>query len=227
MKNKVNNNAVKKLLFFIFFLLSTILIFWLGSELGWLNIFENQDAIQATITKAGLFGPLLIIILIAAAIIISPIPSAPIALVSGLLYGHLLGTVYIVAGALLGAVLAFMISRKLGYDYVSKKWHNRIPNAIVGSQNTLMIIVFVTRLAPFISFDVISYAAGLTKLTFWRFLIATLMGIIPISFVLAHLGSEIKNQEFESIVTAILLLGAVTIIPALFNAIKISNSKGD
>jgi len=219
MKNNVknNNDAVKKLLFFIFFLLSTILIFWLGSELGWLNIFENQDAIQTAIKKAGLFGPLIIIILIASAIIISPIPSAPIALVSGALYGHTLGTVYIVIGAITGAFTAFIIARKLGYDYINRKLHHGLPKKIVGSQNTLMMIVFATRLAPFISFDVISYAAGLTQLTSLRFIIATVMGIIPISFILAHLGSEMTGGELEGIVLALVLLGFFTVVPVIIN----------
>jgi uncharacterized membrane protein YdjX (TVP38/TMEM64 family) len=156
-------------------------------------------------------------LIITIAIIISPIPSAPVALVSGALYGHTFGTLYVVLGALSGALLAFMISRKLGYDYINKKLHHRMPEKIVGSQNTLMMIVFVTRLAPFISFDVISYAAGLTKLTFGRFFIATLMGIIPISFILAHLGSEVNNGEMESIAAALILLGFITIVPLIIN----------
>ncbi len=218
MKNNfkiTNNDEIKKLLFFICFLLSTILLFFLASEIGWLEVFENRDKTQVVIQQLGLFGPFIIIFLLASAIIISPIPSAPIALVSGALYGHTLGTIYVVFGAVLGALIAFIVARKLGYDYVSRKLHSHFPVKIIGSQNTLMMIVFVTRLAPFISFDVISYAAGLTQLTFWRFLLATLMGIIPISFILAHLGSEVQDGELESIAIALFLLGFITLIPIL------------
>lgn len=218
--NITANHAVKKLLFFIGFLLLTVYAFWQVVELGWLEVLRNQEQMVVIIKELGLYGPLAIMFLMAIAIVISPIPSAPIALVSGALYGHTFGTIYVVIGAVTGALIAFMISRKLGYDYINRKLHHRMPIKIVGSQNTLMMIVFITRLAPFISFDVISYAAGLTKLTLVRFILATLMGIIPISFVLAHLGSEVKNGEMESIAYALLLLGFLTLMPLIFNNLK-------
>lgn len=123
MNNKTNvtdNYAVKKLLFFIGFLLLTIYAFWQVVELGWLEVLRNQEQMVVIIKELGLFGPLAIIFLMAIAIVISPIPSAPIALVSGVLYGHTFGTIYIVIGAVAGALIAFMMSRKLGYDYITE-----------------------------------------------------------------------------------------------------------
>lgn len=225
-KNISSYLAIIKLYLFIGFILIMILIFWLGPDLGWIEVLKNQEKLLMIVKELGLIGPVVIIGLIAVAIIITPIPSAPVALVSGALYGHTFGTIYVVLGALSGAMLAFMISRKLGYDYISKKLHHRMPVKIMGSQNTLMLIVFVTRLAPFISFDVISYAAGLTSITFWRFFIATLLGIIPISFVLAHLGSEVKNGEMESITTALILLGLLTLVPFVIEKLTGNPDKG-
>ncbi len=222
----MSDHAVKKLIIFIGFLLLTVIIFMQLIEMGWLDILKNKDELLILVKELGLIGPIAIICLIAIAIIITPVPSAPIALVSGALYGHTFGTLYVVLGALLGALLAFMISRKLGYGYINRILHQKIPEKIIGSQNTLMMIVFFTRLAPFISFDVISYAAGLTKLTVGRFILATLMGIIPISFVLAHLGSEVKDGEIESIATALLLLGFFTFLPLIINKITTHSSKG-
>ena len=221
------NHDVKKILFFIGFLVLTIYVFWQIIELGWLDMLKNQEKMAILIKNLGILGPVAIVLLIATAIIISPLPSAPVALVSGALYGHTFGTIYVVLGALSGALLAFIISRKLGYDYVNRKLHHRLPAKIVGSQNTLMLIVFFTRLAPFISFDVISYAAGLTKLTFGRFIFATLMGIIPISFVLAHLGSEVENGEMKSIAIALLLLGFFTLIPLIIKKLMTSSGEGN
>ena len=223
----MSDPSVKRLIVFIGFLLLTVIVFMQLIEMGWLDILKNKDKLLILIKELGLIGPVAIICLIAIAIIITPVPSAPIALVSGALYGHTFGTIYVVIGALSGALLAFMISRKLGYDYINRKLHHRMPVKIVGSQNTLMMIVFVTRLAPFISFDVISYAAGLTKLTVGRFIVATLMGIIPISFILAHLGSEVKDGEVESIATALLLLGFFTFMPLIINKIATHSSTGN
>ncbi len=222
----MNDHAVKKLIIFVSFLLLTIFVFIQTMESGLLDVLKNQERLSGIFKELGLIGPVAIISLIAFAIIITPIPSAPVAIVSGALYGHTFGTIYVVIGALLGALGAFMISRKLGYDYINKKLHQKMPEKILGSQNTLMMIVFVTRLAPFISFDVISYAAGLTKLTLLRFTLATLMGIIPISFVLAHLGSEVENGEIESIVNALLLLGFFTLMPLIIKKLTTNSSEG-
>ena len=226
-KTNINSNhAVKKLLFFIGFLLLTIYVFWQVVQLGWLDVLRNQEKMVVIIKELGLLGPLAIIFLMAIAIVISPIPSAPIALISGVLYGHTFGTIYVVTGAVAGALIAFMMSRKLGHDYINKKLHHKMPVKIVGSQNTLMMIVFVTRLAPFISFDVISYAAGLTRLTAGRFFLATVMGIIPISFLLAHLGSEVNNGEMEKIVIALVFLGFMTLIPIIFKKLTTRDNEG-
>lgn len=211
------NKEVQKLLLFMSFLLFIILIFWISTELGWIDILKDQNTMKVSIQQVGIFGPLIIILLISTAIIISPIPSAPIALVSGALYGHTLGTIYIIVGAITGALIAFFITRELGHDFFKKRFNSHFAVNITGSQNTMMFIVFISRLAPFIYFDVISYAAGLTNLSFKRFLIATTLGIIPISFLLAHLGSEVGTGEVEDIAFTLVLLGIITVFPLFIN----------
>ena len=76
----------------------------------------------------------------------------------------------------------------------------------------LMTIIFVSRLLPFISFDMISYAAGVTSLSFWRFALATIAGIIPASFLLAHFGSELGSSESHRIGLTLLFLGVISLI---------------
>ena len=83
-----------------------------------------------------------------------------------------------------------------------------------------MGIVFVSRLLPFLSFDIVSYAAGLTVLKFWRFAVATLAGIAPTSFLLAHFGTEMQTGETGRIAFAVLALGALTLVPVLVQVIR-------
>ena len=64
-----------------------------------------------------------------------------------------------------------------------------------------------------ISFDILSYAAGLTPLSFWRFALATFAGIIPISFLLAHFGSELGSADMQRVSATVLALGGITLIP--------------
>jgi uncharacterized membrane protein YdjX (TVP38/TMEM64 family) len=116
-------------------------------------------------------------------------------------------------GAEAGAVAAFAVARLVGYDTVHRWFGDRLSIGLAGSQNALMAIVVVSRVLPFVSFDIVSYAAGLTVLSFWRFALATFAGIAPASFLLAHFGSEMGTGQTKQILTAVLALGALTMIP--------------
>ena len=188
--------------------------YWYLSETGLLAVIMDGTALRERIVGLGIFGPLTVIALIAGAIVLSPIPSAPIALAAGAVFGHVWGGIWILIGAEIGALVAFSVARLLGYEML-KRWfgEERLSLGLLGSQNTLMGIVFVTRLLPFISFDLVSYAAGLTPLTAWRFAAATLAGIVPASFLLAHFGVEMASADPRRIAISVLALGAITLIP--------------
>ena len=89
------------------------------------------------------------------AILVSPIPSAPIAMAAGACFGHAWGTLYVVIRAEAGALAAFAIARMLGQGVLHRWFGERLPAARIGSQNVLMGIIFVSRLLPFISFDLV------------------------------------------------------------------------
>ena len=178
----------------------------------------TSDSIKAWIARAGLWGPVLVVALMAAAIVASPLPSAPIAVAAGAAYGHTFGTALVATGAELGAVAAFLIARVLGREALRNRFGDRVDIGLLGSQNALMLTVFVTRLLPFVSFDLVSYAAGLTALRPWRFALATLAGILPASFVLAHLGSAISGPDAMGAALAVLALGLITGAPLIWVA---------
>jgi uncharacterized membrane protein YdjX (TVP38/TMEM64 family) len=190
--------------------------------LGTYGLLSGTDALTAItdgptleryVIELGILGPLAIVALLAAAIVLNPIPSAPIALAAGAAYGHLWGTVYVVVGAEIGALIAFGIARLVGYEVLRRWLGSRLSLGSLASQNALMAAVFASRLLPFVSFDLVSYAAGLTPLTAWRFAVATLAGIIPASFLLAHFGGEMATADARRITVAVLALGAVTLVP--------------
>ena len=187
--------------------------YWILKKTGAMVAICDCDTLHEYIIHFGVFGPLFVIVLMAGAIVLSPIPSAPIALAAGLAYGHTWGPIYIVIGAEIGALIAFTIGRMVGYEVLHKWFGDRLSLGLLASQRTLMVIVFIGRMVPFISFDILSYAAGLTPLAYWRFALATLAGITPISFLLAHFGSELGSTDMYRITGAVLALGGITLIP--------------
>jgi uncharacterized membrane protein YdjX (TVP38/TMEM64 family) len=195
-------------------------LYWALHATGALATITDKTALYDRIVKLGAWGPLIIILLMILAILISPIPSAPIALAAGAAYGHWWGTLYVLLGAEAGALAAFWVARLVGHETVHRWFGDRLSVGLFGSQNALMGIVFVSRVLPFVSFDMISYAAGLTVLSTWRFAIATVAGVAPVSFLLAHFGMEMATGETSSILLSVLALGALTLIPVIVELVR-------
>jgi uncharacterized membrane protein YdjX (TVP38/TMEM64 family) len=84
----------------------------------------SEAWVRGLVGDLGVLGPLALIGLMVLAIVVSPIPSGPIAVAAGALYGTLWGGAITVAGALLGALIAFGSARYLGADWVRQS-HGR------------------------------------------------------------------------------------------------------
>ncbi|MEW8658226.1 MAG: VTT domain-containing protein [Candidatus Thiodiazotropha endolucinida] len=206
-------SIVKILLLITLTGLTIFIVYQMLRSTGVLEIVTDSDQLSHWIAKLGYLGPIALISLMAAAIIVNPIPSAPIALAAGAAYGHTWGTLYVVTGATLGAVTAFSIARRLGYEQMQRIFGQRLQLGWLSSQNTLTGLVFVSRLLPFISFDLVSYSAGLTVIKAWRFTSATLAGLLPASFLLAHFGGELTAPSLSTAMFAVLMLGVLTVVP--------------
>jgi uncharacterized membrane protein YdjX (TVP38/TMEM64 family) len=180
----------------------------------------DAATVEGVVAKAGPMGPVLVIALMMLAVVASPIPSAPIALAAGAAYGHYAGTLYVAVGSEAGALVAFVIARYLGRDTVERWLGSNMDKGLLGSQNALTLTVFGSRLLPFVSFDAMSYAAGLSRLHLWRFLLATLAGILPASFLLAHFGAEAVSGDIGKSEWIVLALGLMTALPLVFFALK-------
>lgn len=209
----MSRNRWAALLAGIFTLLALIAVYVALEKTGTLGTMLDGPVLRQQIERLGIWGPLTIVALMMLAVLVSPIPSAPIAMAAGAAYGHTWGTLYIVTGAEAGALAAFGIARMLGHAMLYRWFGDRLSAGLIGSQNVLTGIVFVSRLLPFVSFDLVSYAAGLTLLSVWRFALATLAGVIPAGFLLAHFGQEMTDGEADRFMYTALGLGLVTAVP--------------
>ncbi|MEH6562819.1 MAG: TVP38/TMEM64 family protein [Marinobacter sp.] len=211
-------NAKAKVVGVLLLLVALVAIYWIMLETGVLATVTNKIALREWIDQLGYWGPVGIIGLMIMAIVLSPIPSAPVAMVAGAVYGSFWGTVFVVVGAEAGALIAFTIARSLGYDVIHR-WSRVRPvlNWLSKdrSQSTLMLIIFASRLVPFISFDAVSYAAGLTPLAFWRFVVATLAGVIPAAYLITAFGGLLMATESGLVTIILILVSGITLLPII------------
>ncbi len=199
---------------------------WQSGLLATLQNDMSRDAIEGWVGAAGFWGPLVVIVLMLVAVVASPIPSAPIALAAGAAYGHIYGTIYVVIGAEAGALIAFGLSRALGRKVITRWFGEKADFGLLGSQNALTFTVLASRLIPFISFDLVSYAAGLSCLHLWRFALATLAGIIPAAFLLAHFGGEVASGDMGAATWVVLGFGLITGAPLIWAALRKRKPEG-
>jgi len=198
------------------------MLYYLAVRADWIEMITNPAQLLALFQSdnQGWTGIVIIISFMAMAIVFNPIPSAPVALVAGAIYGHTWGTVYIVIGALIGAIIAFFISRLAGREVICRMLGEHNIPAWIGSQNSMTIAVLLSRLIPFISFDLVSYAAGLTSLKLWRFFIATLIGLLPASFLLAHFGSKMTPDNLNESMLYVFIIGILILLPIIWGLVK-------
>lgn len=216
----MNRRAIRKVSAGIVFLCVLALAYYLLRETDVLAFIMDGEVLRLRLIELGVWGPVAIVSLMAIAIMVSPIPSAPIAVAAGAAYGHTWGTVYVLLGAEAGAIGAFFIARFFGHQLLHRWFGEKMSMGWLGSQSALMGIVFISRLLPFVSFDLVSYGAGLTVLSFWRFAIATLAGIVPASFLLAHFGGEMASGQTKQIIVSVVALGGITLIPLIAKFVK-------
>ncbi len=151
-----------------------------------------QDALQ-WIQSLGTKGAIAFIIIYILATV-AFFPGSILTLGAGVVFGVILGSVYVFIGATIGATLAFLVGRYFAREWVSKK--------IEGNNNFQAIdravaqeglkIVFLTRLSPVFPFNLLNYALGITGVSLKDYIIGSI-GMIPGTIMYVYLGSLAGN----------------------------------
>ena len=153
----------------------------------WLTNFNNW------VGQMGVAGIFVFIIVYAVATVLLA-PGSVLTIGAGFVFGLWKGFLSVSAGATLGASLAFLIARFIARDKVEaiarrNEKFREIDNAI-GKQGAKLI--FLLRLSPVIPFNLSNYFYGLTGVKFWRYVLASWIGMIPGTFLYVYIGTASK-----------------------------------
>ncbi len=164
--------------------------------------------------SAGALGPLLYIAIYAAATTLF-VPGALFGLAGGVLFGPVWGTVWNLAGATIGAALSFLIARYLAADWVARRAGGFLQRLIAGVEAEGWRFVAVTRLAPFVPFNLLNYALGLTRIRFDQYVVASLVCMAPGTAALGFAGREALAGQTSAIQNSLLALGLLALLAFL------------
>jgi uncharacterized membrane protein YdjX (TVP38/TMEM64 family) len=142
--------------------------------------------IQEYFRSWGPAAPGAYLLVIVVEVIVAPITGALLYLPGGLVFGWLVGGSMSLAGNVLGAGIACQITRTIGRQRIEQYLERpALQKYLAVIEVRGLSIVFLLRLNPFTSSDLVSYAAGLTRIPVWQVMVGTLGGMAPLCFVQA------------------------------------------
>lgn len=164
---------------------------------AWQVLTSNDETrIKEWVAGFGWYGPLVLIVVMIAQMFLLVIPTIAIMVVSILAYGPLWGSIIILAAVFAASSVGYFLGRYLGKTVVMKLLGQKTKHKIeqfIGSYGFWAIIV--TRLNPFLSNDAISFVGGTLKMGYWKFIGATMMGILPLTAFIAILGKSTEQLK--------------------------------
>ena len=168
----------------------------------------DQSRIEEWVARLGAWGPIMIVIMMVVQMFLLVVPSWLLMLVAMVLYGPLWGSAVAIMAIVAASTVGYLIGAWAGHPLLQRM----IGEASLGkvcreTDRYGLWAVLVARLNPLLSNDAISFVGGLVNLGLTRFLLATLVGIAPLTLAMAVMG-----QDWQAMKWGLLALSLVSLI---------------
>lgn len=170
----------------------------------------SPQQVEEAIRSVGPVAPL-VFVLVYAVLTVLVFPGSVLTVAAGVAFGTVLGTALSVVGASLGAAGAYQVGRRLGREKVAELAGARFAVLDDWLERRGFLAVLYARLIPIIPFNVLNYAAGVTRVPFRDYLVATVIGIIPGTFAFAALGGSFEDPTSPAFLAAVGLIIALAV----------------
>ncbi|TJX15952.1 TVP38/TMEM64 family protein [Tissierella creatinini] len=177
------------------------------------------EGIKEYILSFGIWAPIVSFFLMVFQSVAAPLPAFLITFANAGLFGWVKGAILSWTSAMAGALLCYYIARIYGREtvekFTSKFALDEIDNFF---EKYGRFAILIARLLPFISFDIVSYAAGLTSMSLRPFLWATGLGQLPATIVYSYVGGMLTGG-LKTFITGLLLLFSLSALGFLLKKI--------
>lgn len=227
--NKISKKSIIEKVILLIIIIACILIYMFVPKVNStindiFKMFATGDfqVVKEFVAQYGAYAMAVSFLLMILQSVIAPLPAFLITFANANLFGWWQGAILSWSSAMAGAAVCFYIARILGRDVVekltSKTGLKQIDDFFdkYGKHSIL-----IARLLPFISFDIVSYAAGLTSMGFCGFFIATGIGQLPATIVYSYVGGMLTGGA-RLFVTGLLILFALSVLIILIRQIYLS-----
>ena len=173
----------------------------------------DQQQIGDYLRSFGVWGPVISLLMMVGQAIIAPIPGALVVFANGLAFGTFQGTLLSVVGQTLAAMVCFWIARVLGRGPVEAMVGRFGLDSLdrwFGRWGALSIVLL--RLVPGVAFDGVSYGAGLLRIRFRTFVIATVIGVLPQSLFYTWMIQRYPGAVIVLTVVAVTIFAGTAVV---------------
>ena len=174
---KENDTALKKIMTVITIIVTILLVAFIIYALK-MNLLNDSDLLLKRIKSYGLIAPLIFLLIQIVQVVFPVIPGVGSCLVGVLAFGPIEGFIYNYVGLTLGSIVSFFLSRNFGLPLINKLFKKETVDKYLGYVRTKKFekIFFLGIFLPGAPDDLLCYIAGISGLTFFRFLFIILIG---------------------------------------------------
>jgi len=188
-----------------------LLLFIIPTAIGWYFLGNiEQEQLNTFLKQLGIWAPLIyIIVYILVTILV--LPTTPLNLSGGAIFGIWWGTLWTSLAAIIAAIVAFLFSRTMGRELIEKKLAGTWKAMDAEIHQGGLYYLFAIRLFPIIPYGLVNFAAGLTSIPFRDYLFATILGTVPGIFPFVMLGNSglkaMKTGQILPLIFSFALMG--------------------
>lgn len=170
-------------------------------------------------------GGLFVSVYVIAAMLSLPITTA-LAVLAGFLFGTMLGTFSVAVGATIGATIIFIVVRYFFRNFFESHVGARMNSMSEEFRSNGFRDVLLLRLIPLIPFALLNVAIALTKVRLRQYVPATLMGILPFTFIYVNAGERLSEiNSLDDVLSFRMLLVVSLVVTSAFVPIILRRRK--
>lgn len=157
---------------------------------------DDQQRIKQWVDGFGWIGPLILILAMILQMFMIVIPTIVLMVVAILAYGPIWGSVIVLVAVWSASSIGYLIGRYFGSVLVERLIGKKAEEKVAGFiEDYGFWAIVITRINPFLSNDAISFVAGILSMNYWKFAAATLVGIAPLTILIAVIGQRTDQLE--------------------------------
>jgi len=177
------------------------------------GIYSNSDKLSKFLQNLGPYSPAVFVLLQFLQVVAAPFPGELTGVAGGYVYGETIGFLLSMVGLSLGSWVAFELANILGRPFVERFVKRDVLEKFnFLTTNTGVAICFLLFLFPGFPKDYLCYVLGLSRMKLGTFLLISIIGRIPGTYLLTMQGATIRSEEYSSfIIFAVVSVGILAV----------------